>query len=160
MSPCRNVSGWTGPLAVLLAAVVVAGCTSTATPSVALGQSGPIPVGAGDITCAVATTEAPAGTISFTVNNTGSKVTKFYLYAAGDRILGEVENVGPGTTRSFTTEVAQGGTYTMPATRHGRSATGYGHRSPSPATPPRATRPSPPRSRATSATRSPGSTPR
>jgi iron uptake system component EfeO len=100
-----------GALLVLLALTAVAGCTSTAGPA-GDGRSAPITVTSSDTTCELSTTQAPAGTISFTVNNTGSTVTEFYLYGAGDRIVGEVENVGPGTTRSFTTEVPQGGTFT------------------------------------------------
>jgi iron uptake system component EfeO len=101
-----------GVLGTALAAVLLAGCTSTAAPAGAPGQPGPIAVDAADTGCGLSATQAPAGTISFTVNNTGSKVTEFYVYAAGDRIVGEVENVGPGTTRTLTTEVPQGGTYT------------------------------------------------
>ncbi|RTL63090.1 MAG: peptidase M75 family protein [Pseudonocardiaceae bacterium] len=101
-------------LAAAAAAAVLAGCTSTA-PSeaeVAGGQGGPIKVSAADSSCDVAAKEAPAGKISFTVTNTGSKVTEFYLYATGDRIMGEVENIGPGLTRDLIVEVPEGGTYT------------------------------------------------
>ena len=49
-----------------------------------------------DTTCEVARAEAPAGTVEFTVTNTGTKVNEFYVYAEGDRIVGEVENVTPG----------------------------------------------------------------
>ena len=38
----------------------------------------------------------PAGTVEFTVTNTGTKVNEFYVYAEGDRIMGEVENITPG----------------------------------------------------------------
>ena len=35
--------------------------------------------------------------MTFSVTNSGSKVTEFYLYSAdGKRIVGEVENIGPG----------------------------------------------------------------
>ena len=101
-------------LAAAAAAAVLAGCTSTAPPKeeVAGGSGGPIKVAAADSSCDVATKEAPAGKISFTVTNTGSKVTEFYLYATGDRIMGEVENIGPGLTRDLIVEVPDGGTYT------------------------------------------------
>ena len=90
---------------------VLSGCTSTAPQGGAPG-GGPIEVTASDSACSAATTTAPAGQISFTIHNTGSKVTEFYLYAAGDRILGEVENVGAGLTRALTVEVPDGGAYT------------------------------------------------
>jgi iron uptake system component EfeO len=73
---------------------------------------GPIAVTAGDDSCEVAAAEAPAGTITFSVRNTGSKVTEFYLYGTGDRIMGEVENIGPGLTRELIVEVPDGGAYT------------------------------------------------
>jgi iron uptake system component EfeO len=97
-----------------IAAVALAGCTSTAPAQNAGGGAagGPITVQASDTACAVSATEAPAGNITFSVNNAGSKVTEFYLYGVGDRIMGEVENVGPGITRQLIVEVPDGGTYT------------------------------------------------
>ncbi|HVH22134.1 MAG TPA: iron uptake system protein EfeO [Pseudonocardia sp.] len=100
----------------VLAVLAVAGCTSTAPqPSAggdAGGGGGPITVQASDTACEVATAEAPAGTITFSINNSGSKVTEFYLYGIGDRIMGEVENIGPGLTRELIVEVPDGGSYT------------------------------------------------
>jgi iron uptake system component EfeO len=98
-------------------AVALAGCTSTAPPASppagsAPGAGGPITVQAADTACAVSTGQAPAGTLTFTVTNTGAKTTEFYLYGAGDRIMGEVENIGPGLTRQLIVEVPDGGTYT------------------------------------------------
>ncbi|GAA1332109.1 iron uptake system protein EfeO [Pseudonocardia xinjiangensis] len=95
-----------------LAVAALAGCTSTAPATNAGAAGGPIAVRAADDACEVGATEAPAGKITFTVNNTGSKVTEFYLLGTGDRIMGEVENVGPGLTRQLIVEVPDGGTYT------------------------------------------------
>jgi iron uptake system component EfeO len=61
-----------------------------------------------DSACQVARTDLPAGSYTFAVSNKGSKVTEFYVYGAGDKIVGEVENVGPGTTRELTVELAAG----------------------------------------------------
>ena len=99
------------------AAVALTGCTSTAPPAPPAGGAstaagGPITVQAADTACEVSTAEAPAGTITFNVTNGGGKVTEFYLYGAGDRIMGEVENIGPGLTRQLIVEVPDGGTYT------------------------------------------------
>jgi iron uptake system component EfeO len=102
------------------AAVALAGCTSTAPPAVPSGgaasgaaaPAGPITVQAADTACQVSTGEAPAGTITFNITNGGNKVTEFYLYGQGDRILGEVENIGPGLSRQLIVEVPEGGTYT------------------------------------------------
>ena len=105
-------------VAVLLTAgatVTLAGCTSPAPPEPTPGGSGaagPITVRAADTTCEVSTAEAPAGTLTFSVTNGGAKVTEFYLYGTGDRILGEVENIGPGLTRQLIVEVPEGGSYT------------------------------------------------
>jgi len=93
-------------------AVALAGCTSTAPQQVAPGEPGPISVKAADTACDVSATSAPAGKISFSINNSGSKTTEFYLYGVGDRIMGEVENIGPGLTRQLVVEVPDGGTYT------------------------------------------------
>lgn len=93
-------------------ALLLAGCTSTAQPPAAEGGGGPITVTAGDTSCQVSAVEAPAGNISFSVKNTGTKVTEFYLYGTGDRIMGEVENIGPGLSRDLIVEVPDGGAYT------------------------------------------------
>ena len=95
-----------------VAAAALAGCTSTAPTSSAPGAPGPISVKATDTSCDVSATTVPAGTINFTIANTGTKVTEFYLYGTGDRIMGEVENIGPGLTRQLIVEVPDGGTYT------------------------------------------------
>ena len=104
---------WTNPrLAIagagVLAAVVLAGC-GTATPSEERG--GAIAVTANDTACEVARTSADAGTITFEVTNNGDRVTEFYLYAEGDRIMGEVENITPGLTRRLIVEVSDSGKY-------------------------------------------------
>jgi iron uptake system component EfeO len=95
-----------------VAAVALAGCTSTAPQSAAPGEPGPINVKAADTACDVSANTAPAGKINFTINNSGTKTTEFYLYGTGDRIMGEVENIGPGLTRQLIVEVPDGGTYT------------------------------------------------
>jgi len=94
------------------AAAALAACTSTAPPAGAPDGAGAIQVTAADDSCEVGAAEAPAGKITFSVRNAGNKVTEFYLYGAGDRIMGEVENIGPGLTRDLIVEVPDGGTYT------------------------------------------------
>lgn len=93
------------------AALVLAGCGGGTGDRASSDGTGPIAVTAGDTTCEVARAEAPAGTIEFTVVNTGTKVNEFYLFAEGDRIMGEVENIAPGLTRTFHVEVAEPGAY-------------------------------------------------
>ncbi|MFI5936695.1 iron uptake system protein EfeO [Actinoplanes sp. NPDC051494] len=69
---------------------------------------GPIVVKASDTACEVASASAGAGTSVFTVTNGGNKVTEFYVYAAGDRIMGEVENIAPGLSRELHVELPAG----------------------------------------------------
>ena len=106
----RSLAATTAALA-MIALSALSACTSTAPPPGG-GAGGPIQVRASDTACEVSATEAPAGNVSFSVQNTGSKVTEFYLLGTGDRILGEVENIGPGLTRQLIVEVPQGGRYT------------------------------------------------
>lgn len=62
-------------------------------------------------TCTVSAGTATSGTLAFDVRNAGDEVTEFYLLAAdGVRIVGEVENVAPGASRTLTV-VAQPGKY-------------------------------------------------
>lgn len=92
----------------VLALLALGGCAATPGPTT---EGGAIPVTASDSTCEVARATAPAGTVQFAVTNTGSKVNEFYVYAEGDRIVGEVENIGPGLSRTFLVELRQPGTY-------------------------------------------------
>jgi iron uptake system component EfeO len=90
-------------------AAVVAGlaaCGGSAKDGAATG--GPITVKASDTACDIARTDLPAGAHTFTVTNSGAKVTEFYIYAAGDRVMGEVENVAPGLSRELKVELPAG----------------------------------------------------
>jgi iron uptake system component EfeO len=71
-------------------------------------SDGAITVTATDTECKVARTEAPAGTVTFTVSNKGTKVTEFYVYASGDRVMSEVENIVPGISRELHVELPAG----------------------------------------------------
>ena len=78
------------------------GATSSANPRALTVQST-------DSECKLSATSAPSGTLTFAVTNGGSKVTEFYLYGEdGKRIVGEVENVGPGITRELVLQVEPG----------------------------------------------------
>jgi iron uptake system component EfeO len=93
----------------LLAAPVLSAC----------GGSDPasrtsVSVEASDDACKVAATDLDAGPVTFEVTNKGSKVTEVYVYGEKDgaftTIVGEVENVGPGTSRDLSVDLG-GGTY-------------------------------------------------
>jgi iron uptake system component EfeO len=73
------------------------------------GADGSIAVEAGDDACKVARTSANTGSVTFEVTNKGNKVTEFYVYGEGDRILGEVENIGPGLSRRLIVELPEAG---------------------------------------------------
>lgn len=100
-----------GPLAAVgVLSLGVAGCGGAA--DGAEGKPGTVAVQSGDDSCAVAASTLPAGAHTFAVRNSGGDVTEVYVYGTGDRVVGEVENVGPGTTRELTVELAAG-TYTV-----------------------------------------------
>jgi iron uptake system component EfeO len=79
--------------------------TDTAAPAAA---GGPVTVKASDAACEVARNTLDAGTAVFTITNSGNKVTEFYVYAAGDRVMGEVENIAPGLSRELHVELPAG----------------------------------------------------
>jgi len=116
MSVLRTTARTTIALTAVAGLLALAACSSSsgsagsATSSATAG--GPIAVKATDSECSVSAVSAAAGTITFQVQNAGSKVTEFYVYGAGDRIVGEVENVTPGLSRELKIEVAEPGTFT------------------------------------------------
>jgi uncharacterized cupredoxin-like copper-binding protein len=62
--------------------------------------------------CGVADTSLGAGKLTFEVANKGKDVTELYMLGAKDRVLAEVENVGPGTSRRMQVNL-KAGTYTL-----------------------------------------------
>ncbi len=75
-------------------------------------SDGALTVTSTDTACEVSTAETASGTLAFEVKNEGAQVTEFYLMAAdGLRIVGEVENIAPGASRTLTV-TAQPGDYT------------------------------------------------
>jgi iron uptake system component EfeO len=91
----------------IIFAILGSACTKKV--DVDSGASGALAVTSSDKTCAVSQTAAPSGNLVFDVENTGSKVTEFYLLGAdGLRIVGEVENIGPGLTRKLVVSAPEG----------------------------------------------------
>ncbi|WFE33866.1 iron uptake system protein EfeO [Micromonospora sp. WMMD975] len=90
----------------LLAVAGLAGCGGGDDADATAG--GPIAVTATDSACEVGSTEIDAGQVTFKVTNNGSKVNEFYVYAAGDRVMGEVENIAPGLSRELRVELPAG----------------------------------------------------
>ena len=89
----------------LLVVPLTAACVANA-PS---GGGGAIGVESTASECRVSAGQAPSGTITFSVKNTGDEVTEFYLLGEdGLRVVGEVENVGPGLTRDLVVQARPG----------------------------------------------------
>lgn len=86
----------------------LAGCTEKAT-----SDTDAVSVTATDSSCEVSAAEGVTGHSTFAVTNNGSKVTEFYVFAAGDRALGEVENIGPGLTRQLIVNIPEPGDYEL-----------------------------------------------
>ncbi|MCW2742687.1 MAG: efeO [Blastococcus sp.] len=93
-------------VAVALAALATAACTSSDDGAAEAADT--VPVAATDDGCDVGSTELPAGTHEFEITNRGSKVTEFYVYGEGDRVMAEVENVAPGLSRTLLAELPAG----------------------------------------------------
>ena len=104
----------TAATASVLAGVALAGCTAKETKS-ADSSSKPaseITVEASDTECKLSGTQATTGPSTFVVTNNGTKVTEFYVYGEGERVMGEVENISPGLQRKLVVQLAEPGTYT------------------------------------------------
>ncbi|MBN0043830.1 cupredoxin domain-containing protein [Streptomyces actuosus] len=113
--------------AALLALPLLAACGSKDS----TGSGGDrVAITATDTACEVARTELKAGETSFTVTNKGDRTTEVYVYGEHDgaytRIVTEVENIGPGTTRRMEAELG-GGTYEI-ACKPGQAGDGIRRR--------------------------------
>jgi iron uptake system component EfeO len=77
------------------------------------GQSAPseITVTASDSACELSGTEGATGANTFVITNNGTKVTEFYVYGEGERVMGEVENISPGLQRKLIVQLGEAGTY-------------------------------------------------
>lgn len=100
----------------LLAALplcLVAACGGSSSSGSGSGSSADVAVESGDSTCKVATTQLAAGKHTFDVKNVGKDTTEVYVYAKGsdgkfDKVIGEVENISPQTSRAFPVTLAGG----------------------------------------------------
>jgi len=91
------------------AALLLTACGTESTKPGEEGDPRALTVSSTDAACDVSAREAPAGTLSFAVTNGGSEVTEFYLLAEdGLRIVGEVEAIGPNTSKTLTVNAPAG----------------------------------------------------
>jgi iron uptake system component EfeO len=96
----------------VIAALALAGCVKNDVAPEA--GSAALAVDSSATDCAVSESSAPSGNIVFTVANSGDQVTEFYLLADdGLRIVGEVENIGPGIERDLVVQARPGDYYTV-----------------------------------------------
>lgn len=99
-------------VSVLVAGLALGSLTACAD-KVDESQSTNFTVAATDDTCTVSGAEATTGTSTFEVTNNGEKTTEFYVYTSGGRVVGEVENIGPGATRKLVVQITDPGDYTL-----------------------------------------------
>jgi len=62
--------------------------------------------------CTPARTTFAPGKVKLAIKNDGSSATELYVYE-DDKVLTEVENVGPGTSRSLTADLKAGKAYRL-----------------------------------------------
>src|SRR4051812_47413450 len=91
-------------VAVVAALAAVSGCSEKTDAK----ASDTVQVTATDDSCKVSKTSFPAGHVKFAFENKGSKVNELYVYAPGDKIMTERENIGPGTKADISAELKAG----------------------------------------------------
>jgi iron uptake system component EfeO len=90
-------------------ALTLTGCV----PNAMAGSAAALTVDITDDTCAVSAATVAAGTVTFTITNSGTDVNEFYVLADDKlRIVGEKENVTPGSTVSYVAQLDPGTYYT------------------------------------------------
>jgi iron uptake system component EfeO len=100
--------------AAALAALALTSCQSkepAKTDSGSKSATAEIAVTASDSACELSGTEGATGSNTFVITNNGTKVTEFYVYGEGERVMGEVENVSPGLQRKLIVQLGEPGTY-------------------------------------------------
>jgi iron uptake system component EfeO len=95
-------------LSLFLLLVAGTGCASSKSSKGSKGSTSKLTVTSSESTCEVSSTSLDAGTHTFSVTNKGSDATEVYVYADGDKVVGEVEDIGPGLTRDLKVKLAAG----------------------------------------------------
>jgi iron uptake system component EfeO len=98
----------------VLAALALTGCQAKEDSKPAdQGKGAPaeITVTASDSACELSGNEGATGAHTFVITNNGNKVTEFYVYGEGERVMGEVENISPGLQRKLIVQLTEPGTY-------------------------------------------------
>lgn len=114
-SPARVA---TAVVCAVLAGLSLAGCAAKSSQKAGASDKGDAAAGSDQITvnatdtgCEVSKTQTGTGPSTFVITNNGTKVTEFYVYAEGDRVMGEVENISPGLHRQLVVNLSEPGKY-------------------------------------------------
>jgi iron uptake system component EfeO len=92
-----------------LAAVALSGCVSNATS----GGASAVTVSSTSTQCSASSTAASSGTVVFSVTNDGDQVTEFYVLGSDEqRVVSELENIGPGLSRDLIVSLSPGDYFT------------------------------------------------
>ena len=94
------------PAVLLTGSLALTACGGASAEGAAAG--GPVTVTASDTACDVSRTTFTAGRNTLDITNRGGQTTEVYLYAEGDRIVTEKENIAPGLHYELTVDVPQG----------------------------------------------------
>ncbi|MEV8099861.1 cupredoxin domain-containing protein [Kitasatospora sp. NPDC085879] len=98
--------------AVLLALPLVAACGSSDKSASASADSGKVAITATDSACEIGKTDFQAGDVTFAIHNKGQRATEVYVYGEQKgtftKVVTEVENIGPGTSRDMPVKLAPG----------------------------------------------------
>lgn len=115
--PPRAASVGVAATAAVLTGVSLVGCQAKESQTPAAGESSgsaapaQVTVNASDTACELSSTSGATGPSTFVITNNGTKVTEFYVYGEGDRVMGEVENISPGLERKLVVQLSDPGKY-------------------------------------------------
>lgn len=99
--------------ATVVAALALSGCVANNPGAASGGAVGAMTVDITDDACVVSTNTTESGVATFTLNNKGTVRNEFEILAEDKlRIVGERENLGPGTTVEYTIALQPGTYYT------------------------------------------------
>jgi hypothetical protein len=111
--------------ALLLPVLFLAACSTQEAGSPSSGTTS-ISVNASDSGCVLSESSVDAGSFIFDVTNNGNEITEVYVYGENNseftKVVSEVENIGPGVSRSMTADLTAG-TYEI-ACKPGQTGTG------------------------------------
>lgn len=105
----RVVIGLRGGAVLLVStAVLMAGCSEPVQPAPSATE---VKIALSDSGCAPQPASVPAGPVTFTIANSGSRFVTEVELLRDNRILGEKENLTPGMSGSFSLRLDDGGAY-------------------------------------------------